>query len=145
MLNSQINKIINGIVNNPHGTYTYESAAIAESIGKKLEEYKVASPNRKKELEKEIKCLYTKDQLNKINLAIYGPAIYSNSEFLLDAVGKYNEEELKNKYNYGNYQDKGLPKNEEMNNSPQPYIRKETPTIVDINEYLNNLRKGVGL
>ena len=32
-----------------------------------------------------------------------------------------------------------------MNMSPQPYTRKETPTIADINEYLNNLRKGVGL
>jgi DNA replication priming helicase len=32
-----------------------------------------------------------------------------------------------------------------MNNSPQPYTRKETLKIVDINEYLNNLRKGVGL
>ena len=62
----EINKIINGIVNNSHGTYTYESAAIAESIGKKLEEYKVASPNRKEELEKEIKDLYIQDQVNKI-------------------------------------------------------------------------------
>ena len=139
----EINKIINRIVNNSHGTYTYESAAIAESIGKKLEEYKVASPARKGELEKEIKYLYTQDQLNKINLAMYGPPIYSNSEFLLDAVGKYNEEELKNRYSYGNYQDKGLPKNKEMNNSPQPYIRKNSTTVLDINEYLRNLRKGV--
>ena len=30
-----------------------------------------------------------------------------------------------------------------MNNSPQPYTRKETLKIVDINEYLRNLRKGV--
>ena len=29
-----------------------------------------------------------------------------------------------------------------MNLSPQPYKRKETPTTADINEYLNNLRKG---
>ena len=115
----EINKIINGIVNNPHETYTYESAAIAESIGKKLEEYKVASLDRKEKLEKEIKDLYIQDQVNKINLAIYGPAIYSNSEFLLDAVGKYNGEELKNKYSYGKYQDKGLSKNKEINISPQ--------------------------
>jgi len=135
----EINKIINGIVNNPHETYTYESAAIAESIGKKLEEYKVASPDRKEKLEKEIKDLYIQDQVNKINLAIY-----SNSEFLLDAVGKYNEEELKNKYNYGNYQDKGLPKSKEMNISPQPYIRKDSTTVLDINEYLRSLREGVG-
>ena len=136
-------EIINSLINNSHGTYTYESAAIAESIGKKLEEYKVASPARKEELEKEIKDLYIKDQVNKINLAIYGPPIYSNSEFLLDAVGKYNGEELKNKYSYGNYQDKGLPKNKELNISPQSYVKKKNPTIVDITEYLRNLRKGV--
>ena len=64
-------EIINSLINNSHGTYTYESAAIAESIGKKLEEYKVASPNKKGELENEIKDLYIKDQVNKINLAMY--------------------------------------------------------------------------
>ena len=31
-----------------------------------------------------------------------------------------------------------------MNISPQSYVKKKNPTIVDINEYLNNLRKGVG-
>ena len=29
--------------------------------------------------------------------------------------------------------------------SPQPYIRKETPTTLGIEEYLKGLRKGVGL
>ena len=96
-------------------------------------------------MEKEIKDLYIKDQVNKINLAMYGSAIFSNSEFLLDAVGKYNGEELKNKYSYGKYQDKNLPKNKELNISPQPYTRKENPTTADINEYLKNLREGVGL
>ena len=57
----------------------------------------------------------------------------------------YREEELKKEYGYRNYQDKGLPKNKEMNLNPQPYKRKEIPTIIDINEYLNNLREGVGL
>ena len=32
-----------------------------------------------------------------------------------------------------------------MNLSPQPYTRKETPKTVEINEYLEKLRKGVGL
>jgi len=32
---------IKSLISYSHGTYTYESAAIAESIGKKLEEYKV--------------------------------------------------------------------------------------------------------
>ena len=53
------------------------------------------------------------------------------------------KESLEKKYGYGNYQDKGLPKTKELNISPQPYIRKETLKIVDINEYLRNLRKGV--
>ena len=55
----------------------------------------------------------------------------------------YRKEELKKEYGYRNYQDKGLPKNKELNISPQPYIRKEPLKIVDINEYLRNLRKGV--
>ena len=137
-------KGIKSLISNSHGTYTYESAAIAESIGKKLEEYKVASPDRKEELEKEIKDLYIQDQVNKINLAMYGPPILNNSPFLLDGISEYNKREFGKKYGYGNYQDKGLPKNKEMNLSPQPYKRKETPTTADINEYLNNLRKGVG-
>ena len=54
-------------------------------------------------------------------------------------------DELRKEYGYGNYQDKGLPRNKEMNMSPQPYIRKKNPTTADINEYLKNLREGVGL
>ena len=134
---------IESLISYSHGTYTYESAAIAESIGKKLEEYKVASPARKGELEKEIKDLYIKDQVNKINLMIYGPPILNDSPFLLAEVNEYNKGEFEKKYGYGNYQDKGLPKNKELNISPQPYIRKEPLKIVDINEYLRNLRKGV--
>ena len=57
----------------------------------------------------------------------------------------YRKDEFRKEYGYGNYQDKGLPKNKEMNLSPQPYKRKEIPTIIDINEYLKSLRKGVGL
>ena len=136
-------EIINSLINNSHGTYTYESAAIAESIGKKLEEYKVASPARKGELEKEIKDLYIQDQVNKINLMIYGPPILNDSPFLLNAVNEYNKEEFRKKYSYGNYQDKGLPENKEMNISPQSYVKKKNPTIIDINEYLRNIRKGV--
>ena len=57
----------------------------------------------------------------------------------------YRKDELRKEYGYGNYQDKNLPKNKEINISPQPYTRKENPTTADINEYLKNLRKGVGL
>ena len=60
-------------------------------------------------------------------------------------VKRLKEEEFRKEYSYGNYQDKGLPKNKEMNLSPQPYTRKETPKTVEINEYLEKLRKGVGL
>ena len=94
-------------------------------------------------MEKEIKDLYIKDQVNKINLMIYGPPILNDSPFLLNAVNEYNKEEFRKKYSYGNYQDKGLFKNKEINMSPQSYIRRKNSTIVDINEYLRNLRKGV--
>ena len=55
----------------------------------------------------------------------------------------YRKDEFRKEYGYGNYQNKNLPKNKEINISPQSYIRKEPLKIVDINEYLRNLRKGV--
>ena len=96
-------------------------------------------------MEKEIKDLYIQDQVNKINLMIYGPPILNDSPFLLDEVNEYNKEEFEKKYGYGNYQDKGLPKNKEINISPQPYTRKEVPPILGIEKYLKGLREGVGL
>ena len=56
----------------------------------------------------------------------------------------YRKDDLRKEYSYGNYQDKGLPKSKEMNISPQPYIRKDSTTVLDINEYLRSLREGVG-
>ena len=79
----------------------------------------------------------------RLRLAIEGPPILNDSPFLLDEVNEYNKGEFGKKYGYGNYQDKNLPKNKELNISPQPYTRKEPLKIVDINEYLRNLRKGV--
>ena len=58
-------------------------------------------------------------------------------------VKRLKEEELRKEYSYGNYQDKGLTKTKEINMSPQSYVKKKNSTIVDINEYLRNLRKGV--
>ena len=57
----------------------------------------------------------------------------------------YRKDELRKEYGYGNYQDKKLPKNKEINISPQPYTRKEAPPILGIKEYLKGLREGVGL
>ena len=56
----------------------------------------------------------------KLKLAIEGPPILNDSPFLLDEVNEYNKEEFKKQYSYGNYQDKNLSKNKEMNNSPEP-------------------------
>ena len=81
----------------------------------------------------------------RLRLAIEGPPILENSPFLIKVVEDYRKDELRKEYGYGNYQDKGLPKNEKMNNSPQLYIRKETPTTLGIEEYLKGLREGVGL
>ena len=139
-----LNEGVEILISDSHGTYTFNSPVTAENINNLLTDYRKAiTPKKRAELENKIELLYKEDQQNKVNLAMYGPPIYSNSEFLLDAVGKYNEEELKNRYSYGNYQDKGLPKNKEMNKSQKPYIRKDSTTVLDINEYLRNLRKGV--
>ncbi|MBS5870345.1 hypothetical protein O3885_05340 [Fusobacterium sp. 27098_8_59] len=64
---------------------------------------------------------------------------------VLELLIKRLKEELRKEYGYGNYQDKGLSKNKEISMSPQSYVKKKDSTIVDINEYLNNLREGVGL
>ena len=134
------------VISDPHGTYTSDSPVIAENINNLLTDYRKAiTPEEKEKYKNEIISLYTKDQQNKVNLAMYGPPIFPNSPFLVKAVENYRKDELRKEYSYGNYQDKGLPKNKEMNMSPQPYIRKENPTTADINEYLKNLREGVGI
>ena len=134
------------VISDPHGTYTYESPERAEKINNLLKDYrKTTTPEEREKYKNEIELLYKEDQQSKINLAMYGPPIFTDSPFLLKAVEDYKKEELKKEYGYGNYQDKGLPKNKEMNTSPQPYTRKEKPAMTDINEYLNNLRKGVGM
>ena len=79
----------------------------------------------------------------RLRLAIEGPPILEDSPFLVKAVEDYRKEEFRKEYGYGNYQDKNLPKNKELNISPQSYVKKKNSTIVDINEYLRNLRKGV--
>ena len=79
----------------------------------------------------------------RLKLAIEGAPILIDSPNLTKAVEDYRKEELRKKYSYGNYQDKGLSKNKELNISPQSYVKKKNSTIVDINEYLRNLRKGV--
>ena len=76
----------------------------------------------------------------RLKLAIEGPPILEDSPFLVKAVEEYRKE-----YGYGNYQDKGLPRNKEMNISPQPYTRKEAQPTLGIEEYLKELREGVGL
>ena len=81
----------------------------------------------------------------RLRLAIERPPILIDSPNLIKAVEDYKKDEFRKEYGYGNYQDKGLPKNKKMNISPQPYTRKETPKTVEINEYLEKLRKGVGL
>ena len=96
-------------------------------------------------MENEIKDLYIQDQVNKINLMIYGPPILNNSPFLLDEVNEYNKGEYRKEYGYGNYQDKGLSKNKEKNISLELNVKKEAPPTLGIEEYLKELREGVGL
>ena len=141
-----LNEGVEILISDSHGTYTFDSPVIAETVNNLLADYrKGTTPEEREKYKNEIISLYTKDQQNKVNLAMYGPSIFTDSPFLLKAVEDYKKEELRKEYGYGNYQDKGLPKNKEMNLSPQPYKRKKTPTTVEINEYLEKLRKGVGL
>ena len=65
------------------------------------------------------------------------------TEAIKDNIYRYETEETLKEYSYGNYQDKGLPKNKEINMISQSYVKRKNSTIVDINEYLRNLRKGV--
>ena len=81
----------------------------------------------------------------RLRLAIEGPPILENSPFLIKAVEDYRKDELRKEYSYGNYQDKGLPRNKVMNISPQPNFGKKAPPKLGIEEYLKGLREGVGL
>ena len=119
-------KGIEMVISDSHGTYTFNSPVIAENINNLLTDYRRAiTPEEREKYKNEIISLYTKDQQNKVNLAMYGPPIFTDSPFLLKAVEDYKKDELRKEYGYGNYQDKGLPRNKEMNMSPQPYIRKK--------------------
>ncbi|MHB9316736.1 hypothetical protein ACW0TA_07875 [Fusobacterium polymorphum] len=141
-----LDKGIEFVISDPHGTYTFDSPVIAENINNLLVDYRRAiTPEEKEKYKNEIISLYTKDQQNKVNLAMYGPPIFPNSPFLVKAVENYRKDELRKEYSYGNYQDKGLSKNKQINMSLQPYIRKETPTTLGIEEYLKGLREGVGM
>ena len=53
------------------------------------------------------------------------------------------EDELRKEYSYGNYQDKNLSKNKEMNINPQPNFGKKASPKLGIGEYLKGLREGV--
>ena len=134
------------VISDSHGTYTFNSPVIAENINNLLTDYRRAiTPEEREKYKNEIISLYTKDQQNKVNLAMYGPPIFTDSPFLLKAVEDYKKDELRKEYGYGNYQDKNLPKNKEININPQPYTRKEAQPTLGIKEYLKGLREGVGL
>ena len=81
----------------------------------------------------------------RLRLAIEGSPILEDSPFLVKAVEDYRKEEYRKEYGYGNYQDKGLPRNKEMNISQPSNTRKEKLAMTDINEYLRSLREGVGM
>ena len=141
----EVLKRVRDIIGYSHGTYSYIDPEKGEELNNLINRYKDASSEGKVIIERKMDKIYKDIHDYRLRLAIEGPPILVNSPFLIKAVEDYRKEELKKEYGYGNYQDKGLPKNGKMNNSPKPYKRKETPIITDINEYLNNLRKGVGL
>ena len=61
----------------------------------------------------------------RLRLAIEGPPILENSPFLIKVVEDYRKDELRKEYSYGNYQDKGLSKNKEINMSSQSYVKRK--------------------
>ena len=81
----------------------------------------------------------------RLKLAIEGPPILIDSPNLIKAVEDYRKDELRKEYGYGNYQDRNLPKNREINISPELNVKKEAPPTLGIEEYLKELREGVGL
>ena len=81
----------------------------------------------------------------RLKLAIEGPPILIDSPNLIKAVENYRKDELRKEYGYGNYQDRNLPKNREINISPELNVKKEAPPTLGIEEYLKELREGVGL
>ena len=141
----EVLKRVGDIIGYSHGTYSYIDPEKGEELNNLINRYKDAGSEEKVIIERKMDKIYKDIHDYRLRLAIEGPPILEDSPYLTKAVEDYRKEELRKEYGYGNYQDKGLPKNKEKNNSPQPYIRKETPKTADINEYLNNLRKGVGL
>ena len=129
----------------PHGVYTYIDPEKAEEKYNLAVMYRKARPVKKKVIEERMKAINKEVHDYRLRLAIEGPPILIDSPYLTKAVEDYRKDEFRKEYGYGNYQDKGLPKNEKMNNSPQPYTRKETPPTLGIEEYLKGLREGVGL
>ncbi|PHH96342.1 hemagglutinin repeat-containing protein [Fusobacterium nucleatum] len=138
------NDLINTI-RYPHGVYTYIDPEKAEEKYNLAVMYRKASPVEKKVIEERMKAINKEVHDYRLRLAIEGPPILINSPYLIKAVEDYRKEEFRKEYGYGNYQDRNLPKNKEMNNSPQPYIRKEAQPTLGIEEYLKGLREGVGL
>ncbi|WP_373081240.1 hypothetical protein [Fusobacterium animalis] len=138
------NDLINTI-RYPYGVYTYIDPEKAEEKYNLAVMYRKASLLEKKVIEERMKAINKEVHDYRLRLAIEGPPILIDSPYLTKAVDDYRKDELRKEYGYGNYQDKGLPKNKKMNNNPQPYTRKENPTTADINKYLKNLREGVGM
>ena len=81
----------------------------------------------------------------RLRLAIEEPPILIDSPNLIKAVEDYRKEEFRKEYGYGNYQDKNLPKNKEINISSELNVKKEAQPTLGIEEYLKELREGVGL
>ena len=113
----------NNIVNTiryPHGVYTYIDPEKAEEKYNLAVIYRKASPVEKKVIEERMKTINKEVHDYRLRLAIEGPPILEDSPFLVKAVENYRKEEFRKEYGYGNYQDKGLPKNKEMNKSQKP-------------------------
>ena len=137
--------ILKDIIGYSHGTYSYIDPEKGEELNNLINRYKDAGSEGKVIIERKMDKIYKDIHDYRLKLVIEGPPILIDSPNLIKAVKDYKKDEFRKEYGYGNYQDKGLPKNREINISPQPNFRKEAQPTLRIEEYLKELREGVGL
>ena len=141
----EVLKSVGDIVGYSHGTYSYIDPEKGEQLNNLINRYKDASLEEKAIIERKMDKIYKDIHDYRLRLAIEGPPILEDSPYLTKTVENYRKEEFRKEYDYGNYEDKGLPKNKEMNMSSELNVKKEAPPILGIEEYLKGLREGVGL
>ena len=139
--------IMNKMLNDGHGSYTYYSAIYANQIDKLLEDYQklpVKTEMDKYNLEMAIVDRYIKSQQSLIDLFANGPAIGNESAGLMKGLENYNESHAKDYQNKNN----GISQEHRTNYVMRymiPHIQNGELSGLDISNYIDVLRNGVGV